>query len=49
MGFDGPIDINHLAIHSAMDLYQVRNRQRCFEKVVKLWWVLREREGMIYG
>jgi hypothetical protein len=41
MGFDRPIDINHTAIHSAMDLYGIKNRKECFEKVLTLsrWWL----------
>lgn len=36
-----PIDVNHLAIYSAMDLYDIKNRRECFEKVMKLskWWI----------
>lgn len=36
MSMNGPIDINHLAIHEAMRLYGVENRRECFEKVVKV-------------
>lgn len=36
MGANGPIDINHLAIHSAMDLYEVKDRRECFKKVLRL-------------
>jgi len=41
MGQGGPIEINHQAIHSAMELYQIRNRRDCFEKVIKLseYWI----------
>ena len=41
MGFNGPIDVNHLAIHSAMDLYGIKSRRKCFEKVLSLsrWWL----------
>lgn len=41
MGPGGPVDLNHLAIHAAMDLYQIRNRRECFEKVLKLasFWI----------
>ena len=34
MGFDGPIDINHQAIHAAMNLYEIENKRQCFEKVL---------------
>ena len=34
MGFDGPIDINHEAIHSQMDLRKVKDREACFDKVL---------------
>lgn len=34
MGFEGPIDIMHEAIHKAMDLYEVENKKQCFEKVL---------------
>ena len=30
----GPIDINHQAIHEAMRLYEITNKQQCFEKVL---------------
>lgn len=36
MGQNGPIAINHLAIHSAMELYGIQNRRDCFEKVLRL-------------
>ena len=36
MAFDGPIDINHVAIHEAMRLYKVEDPCNCFEKVVML-------------
>ena len=41
MGFNGPIDINQLAIHEAMKLYNIKNRKECFEKVMILsrWWI----------
>jgi hypothetical protein len=42
-GPGGPVDINHLAIHAAMDLFEIKNRQQCFEKVLRLarWWLER--------
>ncbi len=41
MGMNGPVDINHLAIHEAMRLYKIKRRQECFEKVLNLsrWWI----------
>lgn len=30
----GPVAINQMAIHAAMDLYEVEFRQDCFEKVI---------------
>lgn len=36
MGMNGPVDINHLAIYSAMELYKIENRQKCFGKVLQL-------------
>ena len=37
----GAVDIRHEAIHRAMELYRIENRQRCFEKVLTLsrWWL----------
>ena len=34
MGNSGPIDINHQAIHEAMKLYRIKNKQQCFEKIL---------------
>jgi hypothetical protein len=41
IGMSGPVDINHMAIHAAMDIYGVRDRRDCFEKVRRLarWWI----------
>ena len=36
MGEGGPVDINHLAIYAAMDLYHVKDRVECFHKVLSL-------------
>jgi len=36
MGTQGPIAINQLAVHEAMNLYCIRDRKECFEKVLKL-------------
>lgn len=45
MGVNGPVDVNHLAIHAAMDLYGVTDRRDCFEKVLRLshWWLAKEK------
>ena len=43
MAEGGPVAINHLAIHAAMDLYRVRNRIECFHKVLSLaQWHMKE-------
>jgi len=34
MGFDGPIDISHEAIHREMELYNISDKQSCFDKVL---------------
>lgn len=41
MSVDGPVDINQLAIHAAIDLMGIKDRLTCFEKVIYLtrWWV----------
>lgn len=46
MGSKGPIDINHQAIHEAMRLYEITNKQQCFEKVLFLSqeWLTQMRE-----
>jgi len=33
-GMGGAVALNQMAIHSAMDLYEIEDRQDCFEKVV---------------
>jgi hypothetical protein len=45
MGFNGPVDVNHVAIHEAIRLYEIQRPQECFDKVLKLtrWWVDRIR------
>ena len=47
MGPRGPVDINHLAVHAAMELYGIIDRRRCFEKVLKLsrWWLENIKDG----
>ena len=35
-GMGQPIDINHIAIHEAMRLYDVEDKKTCFNKVIKL-------------
>lgn len=32
----GPVDINQLAVHEAMRLYEIEDRALCFEKVIAL-------------
>jgi hypothetical protein len=41
MSVNGPIEINHQAIHEAMRLYRIEKRRECFEKVIILsrWWI----------
>jgi hypothetical protein len=34
MGPGGPVDINHHAIHEAMDLYDIKDKRECFERVL---------------
>ena len=36
-GMGGPVAINQMAIHAAMDLYDVIDKQTCFEKVVMVY------------
>lgn len=36
MGPQGPIAINQIAVHEAMKLYRIKERQQCFEKVLSL-------------
>jgi len=49
-GMDGQIlDINHLTVYESMRLYKIKNRPRCFEKVLILsrWWTkkLNDKKG----
>ena len=48
-GMGGQVAINQMAIHAAMDLYGVADRQACFEKVVMVYRAVlkdeRERKG----
>jgi hypothetical protein len=37
MGMGGAVAINQMAIHAAMDLYQIEDRKTCFEKVVMVY------------
>ena len=41
MGPERPLDINHLAVHAAIGLYEIEDRKGCFNKVRKLahWWL----------
>lgn len=34
VGMGGAVAINQMAIHAAMDLYEIEDRKTCFEKVV---------------
>lgn len=36
VSMNGPVDINHVAIHEAMRLYKVDDPCSCFEKVIIL-------------
>jgi hypothetical protein len=36
MGMGGPVAINHMAVHSAMELEEVKERKACFRKVLAL-------------
>lgn len=36
MGMNGPVALNHEAVHRAMELYEVENKRQCFEKVLAL-------------
>ena len=43
MGSNGPIDINHLAIDSAIEREGIRDRRDCFSRMLILgrWWLER--------
>ena len=47
--FGGPVDLDHVAIHKAMELYNVEYQQECFDKVTELgrWWLnkISDRKG----
>jgi len=45
MGFNGPVSIDQNAIHNAMNLYEIKNKKECFEKVRILgrWWIDRRK------
>jgi len=36
VGMGGAVAINQLAIHAAMELYEIEDKKTCFEKVVML-------------
>lgn len=36
MSVNGPIDIMHEPIHRLMDMYNVKNKKKCFYKVLSL-------------
>jgi len=46
MGMNGPIDMNHLAIDSAIEREGIRDRRGCFGKLLILgrWWIERVNE-----
>ena len=37
---DKIVDINHMAVHSAIEMHKVENKQECFEQVVGLFRLL---------
>jgi hypothetical protein len=41
MGSGGPVAVNHLAVHAAMELYRIERPRECFAKVNRLavWWL----------
>lgn len=41
MGFNGPVDINHMAVDAAIRRENIRERKDCFDRVVHLakWWI----------
>jgi len=45
MGFNGPVDLNHLAIEAAMRREGITDKG-CFDRVCRLgfWWIDRMRE-----
>ena len=47
MGMGGPVSFCQTAIHGAMELYNVKNKKRCFEKLLTLesWWLKRIKEN----
>ena len=47
MGPAGPIDVNHEAIHRAMELYEIKDKRACFEKVLVMAqnWMDKAREN----
>jgi hypothetical protein len=34
VGMGGAVAVNQMAIHAAMDLYEIQDKRTCFEKVV---------------
>ena len=38
------VDLNHLAVWTAIDRYGVKDKQRCFEKVMKIFHVFLEEQ-----
>ena len=45
MGPRGPISLNHEPIHRAMELYEVEDKQGCFEKILKLSYYFMEKQN----
>lgn len=43
---NGPVGLNHVAIHEAMKLYEVKDKKNCFWRILQLgdWWIERNRE-----
>ena len=44
VGMGGAVAINQLAIHAAMELYEIEDKKTCFEKVVMLTRVILKKE-----
>lgn len=45
----GPIAINQMAIHAAMDLFQIDNREECFDKVLNVYRTIIKEENAKLG
>jgi len=47
MSAGGPVDIIHSAIRDAMRDYRIKNRRKCFEKVIAVarrYWIPKQNE-----